>query len=76
VTDAACGVTPTNTSQTYIVVTSIFLALAVLFYLMRLYVRPPFTPDFRIDDGVMLVATVRIPYRAYHMHSVLWVDSS
>ncbi|KAK5228288.1 hypothetical protein LTR72_002171 [Exophiala xenobiotica] len=60
VTDAACGVTPTNTSQTYIVVTSIFLALAVLFYLMRLYVRPPFTPDFRIDDGVMLVATIAV----------------
>ncbi len=72
-TDAACGVTPTDSSQTYIIVTSIFLAIAVLFYLMRLYVRPPFTPGFRIDDGIMLVATVRIPY---HMRSVLQVDQA
>ncbi|KIW54575.1 hypothetical protein PV05_06926 [Exophiala xenobiotica] len=60
VTDAACGVTPTDSSQTYIIVTSIFLAIAVLFYLMRLYVRPPFTPGFRIDDGIMLVATIAV----------------
>lgn len=58
-TQTACGVTPTDLSQTYIIVTSIFLALAVLFYLIRLYVRPPLTPGFRIDDGIMLVATVR-----------------
>ncbi|KAK6387168.1 hypothetical protein LTS17_000434 [Exophiala oligosperma] len=59
-TQTACGVTPTDLSQTYIIVTSIFLALAVLFYLIRLYVRPPLTPGFRIDDGIMLVATLTV----------------
>ncbi|KIW18948.1 hypothetical protein PV08_03237 [Exophiala spinifera] len=59
-TQTACGVTPRDMSHTYIVVVSIFLALAVLFYLIRLSVRPPLTPGFRVDDGIMLVATLTV----------------
>ncbi|OAP55762.1 hypothetical protein AYL99_09914 [Fonsecaea erecta] len=59
-TGKACGVTPNNTSQTYIIVTSIFMALAVVFYLMRLSVRPPLIPGFRVDDGLMMVATLSV----------------
>ncbi|KIW24330.1 hypothetical protein, variant 3 [Cladophialophora immunda] len=51
---------PKNTSHTYIIVTSIFMALAVVFYLIRLSVRPPLTPGFRVDDGIMMVATLGV----------------
>ncbi|KIV82363.1 hypothetical protein PV11_04482 [Exophiala sideris] len=60
ITLSTCGVTPHNDSHTYVVVVSIFLAVAIIFYLIRLYVRPPFTPLFRIDDAIMLVATLSV----------------
>ncbi|KAH0843118.1 integral membrane protein [Fonsecaea pedrosoi] len=48
-----CGHTRASDTTTFVAVTAVFLTLAILFSLLRLYIRPPFSPLFHIDDAVM-----------------------